>query len=155
MPNNMSVSRSRGAAVIGSNHLRAFLMSIVQPYDGCHVLQLLLFGDKACVVWRRDMAAVFSNCLTTPNNISKMEELKELTAGQKAVVDAYIANYEPVDTFDAEECLLVDTQTMILEMDSMCNFDENMLCDYLVSKGYRAHYVKKHCLSGWIVKETD
>lgn len=84
-----------------------------------------------------------------------MEELKELTAGQKAVVDAYIANYEPVDTYDAEECILVDTQTMILEMGSMCNFDENMLCDYLVSKGYRAHYVKKHCLSGWIVKETD
>lgn len=27
---------------------------------------------------------------------------------------------------------------MILEMNTMCNFDENMLCDYLTEKGYRA-----------------
>lgn len=28
-----------------------------------------------------------------------MEELRQLTAGQKAVVDAYLANYEPSDIF--------------------------------------------------------
>lgn len=84
-----------------------------------------------------------------------MEELRQLTAGQKAVVDAYIENYEPSDVFDVDKTILIDTQTMILEMGSMCNFDENMLCDYLAQKGYRAHYEKDDALSGWILKETD
>ena len=84
-----------------------------------------------------------------------MNELLNLTAGQKAVVDAYLENYEPADAFDPDEHILVDTQTMIYEMNSMCNFDGNMLCDYLVEKGYRAHYEKDDALSGWILKETD
>lgn len=84
-----------------------------------------------------------------------MEELRELTAGQKAVVDAYLANYEPSDYYDFDIHALVDTQTMMLQMNTMCNFDENMLCDYLVSLGYRAHYEADDALSGWILKEKD
>ncbi len=84
-----------------------------------------------------------------------MEELRQLTAGQKAVVDAYLANYEPSDYFDPDLHILVDTQQMVLEMGTMCNFDENMLCDYLASKGYHAHYEKDDALSGWILKEID
>lgn len=83
-----------------------------------------------------------------------MEDLRQLTAGQKAVVDAYLENYEPAEAFDVEENILIDTQTMILDMGSMCNFDENMLCDYLAEKGYRAHYEKDDALCGWIMKET-
>lgn len=83
-----------------------------------------------------------------------MEELRQLTAGQKAVVDAYLAYFEPAETYDANTCVLVDTQTMMLEMGTMCRFDENMLCDYLKSLGYIAHYVKDDALSGWILKET-
>lgn len=101
------------------------------------------------------MAAVFYNLPVTPNNISKMDELRELTAGQKAVVDAYLENYEPAETFNVDDCILIDTQQMILEMNSMCNFDGNMLCDYLTGKGYRAHYEKDDALSGWILKEID
>ena len=84
-----------------------------------------------------------------------MEELRQLTQGQKAVVDAYLENYEPADAFDYDKTILVDTQQMILEMNTMCNFDENMLCDYLVSKGYRAHYESDDALSGWILKEIN
>ena len=82
-----------------------------------------------------------------------MEELRQLTPGQKAVVDAYLANYEPSDYYDPDKHELVDTQTMILEMNSMCFFDENMLCDYLAQKGYCAHYEKDDAISGWILKE--
>lgn len=71
------------------------------------------------------------------------------------MVDAYLANYEPSDYFDPDLHILVDTQQMVLEMGTMCNFDENMLCDYLASKGYHAHYEKDDALSGWILKEID
>lgn len=84
-----------------------------------------------------------------------MEELRQLTAGQKAVVDAYLGNYEPSDYFDPDMHILVDTQQMMLEMGTMCNFDEHMLCDYLASKGYHAYYKKDDALSGWILKELD
>lgn len=83
-----------------------------------------------------------------------MEELRELTAGQKAVVDAYLANYEPSDHYDCDTHVLVDTQQMMMEMGAMCNFDENMLCDYLAERGFRAHFESDDALSGWILKET-
>lgn len=47
-----------------------------------------------------------------------------------------------------DEHLLPDAQTIILEMDSMCLFDDNMLCHYLVEKGYRAHYELDASLNG-------
>lgn len=84
-----------------------------------------------------------------------MEELRQLTAGQKAVVDAYLANYDSADAYDAEAHLLIDTQTMILQMGTMCNFDENMLCDYLAEKGFHAYFEKDDAISGWIVKEIN
>lgn len=84
-----------------------------------------------------------------------MEELRQLTAGQKAVVDAYIVNFAPADHFDFDTCALVDTQTMILDMGTMCNFDENMLCDYLAERGFRCHFEKDDALSGWILKPID
>ncbi len=83
-----------------------------------------------------------------------MEESKQLTAGQQVVVDAYLTDSHPAETFDDSTCRLVDTQTMMLEMASMCNIDENALCDYLASKGYRAHYGKDDGISGWILKES-
>lgn len=64
------------------------------------------------------------------------------------MVDAYLANYEPVDCYDYDTCILIDTQTMILEMNTMCNFDENMLCDYIASKGFRAYYEEDASVSG-------
>lgn len=84
-----------------------------------------------------------------------MEEIRELTTGQKAVVDAYLANYEPARTYDYDAHVLIDTQTMILQMGTMCNFDENMLCDYLAEKGFHAHFTTDDALSGWILKEID
>ena len=81
-----------------------------------------------------------------------MEELRQLTAGQKAVVDAYLANYEPADVYDPAVHVHIDTQTMILEMQHMCDFDENALCDYIAEKGYKAHFVLTDCVGGWFMK---
>lgn len=81
-----------------------------------------------------------------------MKELRQLTAGQKAVVDAYLANYEPADVYDSNVHKLIDTHTMILEMRYMCDFDENALCDYISEKGYKAHFEITDCFSGWFLK---
>ena len=91
----------------------------------------------------------------TPNELQVMDELRELTPGQKAVVDAYLAAYASTDTYDPDLDTLVDTQTMIMEMGAMCNFDENMLCDYLAERGFRVHFMKDDALSGWILRDLD
>ena len=82
-----------------------------------------------------------------------MEELRQLTIGQKAIVDGYLENYEPAETYDHDMHVLIDTQTMIFQMNTMGFFDENMLSDYLAEKGYRAHFEPDDALSGWIMKE--
>lgn len=86
------------------------------------------------------------------NNTSNMEELRQLTVGQREVVDAYLINYEPSDYFDPDIHILIDTQTMILEMGSMCDLEDNALCDYLAEKGYSAYYNKEDAVSGWILR---
>lgn len=84
-----------------------------------------------------------------------MEELRQLTAGQKIVVDAYLANYQPAEDFNPDTDVLVDTQQMISEMNGMCNFDENMLCDYMAEKGYCAHFEPDDAINGWILRDIE
>lgn len=84
-----------------------------------------------------------------------MDDLRQLTAGQKAVVDAYLANYRPAEEFNPDTDVLVDTQQLIYETGGMCNFDENMLCDYLAEKGYRAHFEADDAVYGWILRERE
>lgn len=86
-------------------------------------------------------------------NELELHPLEQLSPGQKAVVDAYLESYEPSDLFDINEHILVDTQQMMLEMGTMCDFDANLLCDYLVEKGYRPHYENDDAISGWILKK--
>lgn len=84
-----------------------------------------------------------------------MDELRQLTAGQKAVVDVYLANFEPAETYNNNEHVLIDTQEMIIDMNGMCNFDYNLLCDYLAEKGYHPHFIADDALSGWIMKKVN
>lgn len=48
-----------------------------------------------------------------------MNESNQLSAGQKAVVDAYLKNYEPAEVYDPDKHILVDTQTIMIEMNSI------------------------------------
>lgn len=84
-----------------------------------------------------------------------MEELRQLTLGQRAIVDAYLVNCEPAETYDAETCELRDTDTIIFELGAMCSFDANMLADYLARQGYRPHFIPYDAVYGWILKEKE
>ncbi len=78
-----------------------------------------------------------------------------LSIGQRAVVDAYLADCVPAKEFNAETDYLYDTATMIMEMDSMADLDANALADYLAEKGYIAHYVHEDCMYGWVLRCKD
>ncbi len=42
--------------------------------------------------------------------------------------------------------MLIDTQTMSLEMGDISNFYENMLCDYLAEKCYKSYFMPNDAL---------
>lgn len=82
----------------------------------------------------------------------KMEK-EILTPGQKAVIDGYLQNYEPSETYDSETCMLIDTRTIIDDLTQMCDFDQNSLADYLATLGYKFYILTEDGISGWILKE--
>lgn len=75
-----------------------------------------------------------------------------LTVGQTAVINGWLADYSPAESFDPETCVLFDTISIIKELGNMCDFDLNALSDYLASLSYRYHYVSKDGVGGWIFR---
>lgn len=87
-------------------------------------------------------------------------EKEILTVGQKAVIDGYLQNYEPTETYDEATCTLMDTSTIINELSPMCDFDQNALTDYLASIGYRFNIISDQDsllvgIFGWILKKKQ
>ncbi len=87
-------------------------------------------------------------------------EKEILTPGQKAVIDGYLLQYEPTETYDEETCTLFDTATIINELSSMCEFEQNHLADYLASLGYRFYIITDEDsllvgIFGWILKKKQ
>ena len=84
-------------------------------------------------------------------------EKEILTPGQKAVIDGFLKKLEPTDNYNPETCMLYDTQTIVDELSPMCDFDKNILADYLASIGCRYHIIPDDDalagLSGWILKK--
>lgn len=74
----------------------------------------------------------------------------KLSIGELAVVDAYLASFSPADSYDPEKHILLDTQSMVLEMTPMCDIDPNFLADHLAEKGFRPHFIPDDGISGWI-----
>ena len=82
-------------------------------------------------------------------------EKEILTPGQKAVIDGYLKDRKPGDSYEQEDCLLVSTQKVIDSLGSMCDFDLNTLTDYLASIGYKYHYDSLNDIHGWIFKFSN
>lgn len=83
-----------------------------------------------------------------------MENLK-LTIGQIEVINGYLAEYEPAEVYDPETCYLYDTDTIIMEVTNMADFDPNELSDYLATIGYRTAFIHKDAVYGWILKKKN
>lgn len=75
-----------------------------------------------------------------------------LTVGQTAVINGWLADYSPAESFDPETCVLSDTISIVNELGNMCNFDLNALSDYLASLGYRYHNISTDGIGGWILR---
>lgn len=78
-----------------------------------------------------------------------------LTIGQTAIVDGWLRNYEPAETYDAKTCDLVDTDSIIYQLQSMSLFEANALADYIASLGYIFYCDPDDALQGWVMKPVN
>lgn len=52
-------------------------------------------------------------------------------------------------------CTIMDTRSIILELNDMCDFDTVFLADYLASLGYKVYTSIENSTIGWILKEKS
>jgi len=82
-----------------------------------------------------------------------MESTSTLSIGQKAIIDGYLMPFEPSETYEPESCTIMDTESIILELNHMCDFDSVFLADYLASLGFKVYADLDDSTIGWLLKE--
>jgi len=113
----------------------------------------LLFGDKSCVSFGDGIWQPPFNLPETPNETCKMENQETLSIGQKAIIDGYLNPFEPAAIYEPNTCVIMDTQSIINELNEMCDFDSVFLADYLATLGYTVYASLEDSTIGWILKE--
>jgi len=99
------------------------------------------------------MAAVFFICHKRQMYISEMEENNALSIGQRTIVDGYLRPFEPSDSYEPTECTIMDSESIVLELNHMCDLDCTALADYLASLGFKVYADINDSSIGWILKE--
>lgn len=84
-----------------------------------------------------------------------MDASTNLSIGQKAIIDGFLSPFEPSEIYEPHSCTIMDTQSIILELNHMCDFDSVFLADYLASLGFTVHAEIGSSIIGWILKEKS
>lgn len=59
-----------------------------------------------------------------------------MTYGQIAVLDAWLSQYVPTDSFDRELDIVISTGNIIYELSDMANWDVNEVTDHIAKAGF-------------------
>lgn len=78
-----------------------------------------------------------------------------MNAGQIAVLEAWLSQYEPAEEFDTRKVHVLTTQNIIAEIDDMADFDANEVAEYLANAGFKVKCDNVECRHGWILKPKN
>ena len=73
--------------------------------------------------------------------------------GLKAAMNGYLADFEPAETYNAETDMLVSSEQIVYELESVYDAEINEIANYMASAGYRYHFVHADSISGWILRK--
>ena len=73
--------------------------------------------------------------------------------GLKAAMDGYLADFEPAANYTPDTDMLVSSETIVYELESVYDAEINEIANYMASAGYRYHFVHADCISGWILRK--
>lgn len=80
---------------------------------------------------------------------------RQSSPGMIAVLNGFLEHYEPADTFDPDDCILMRTYAIIFELQYMYDFSANELADHLATLGYRYHVTGQYDIAGWILRRRN
>ena len=75
-----------------------------------------------------------------------------MTVGQTAILDAWLSQYTPADTFDGDLDHLFTTEEIISDLSDMADWDTTEVADYIAQAGFRFTPYTLHCPHGWIFR---
>lgn len=78
--------------------------------------------------------------------------MNELTPGMIAVLMAYLAPFEPSDTYDNNTDRLLSTEIIISDLGDAADLNMNPVADFMAGQGYRYHCIHDDGISGWILR---
>ena len=73
--------------------------------------------------------------------------------GLKAAMDGYLADFEPAANYCADTDMLVSSEQIVYELESVYDAEINEIANYVASAGYRYHFIHADCISGWILRK--
>lgn len=78
--------------------------------------------------------------------------MNELTPGMAEVINAYLAPFEPAESFNADTDRLISTEIIIAEVGDGADIEMNLLADYMAGRGFHYHCIHDDGISGWILR---
>lgn len=75
-----------------------------------------------------------------------------MNAGQLAILDAWLAQYEPAETFDTNLDHVFTTENIISELSDMADWDVNEVADHIATAGFSFKPDCFECNHGWILR---
>ena len=76
-----------------------------------------------------------------------------MNPGQTAILDAWLAQYEPADTFDTNLDHVLTTENILAELSDMADFEANEVADHIAEAGFRFKPDDIYCHHGWIFRK--
>lgn len=75
-----------------------------------------------------------------------------MNAGQTAILDQWLAQYTPTDTFDGEKDTVLTTQNILAELSDMADFEANEVAEHIAQAGFSFKPDCYTCNHGWILR---
>lgn len=75
-----------------------------------------------------------------------------MTDGQIAILDSWLSQYTPTDTFDTELDHVFSTENIISELSDMADWEVNEVADHIARAGFCFKPDDIGCSHGWVFR---
>ena len=77
-----------------------------------------------------------------------------MTPGQTTILDCWLAQFTPSDTYDIDTVRLMTTDEIICELATMADWDTNDVADHIAAAGFRYQpHTATPPSGGWMLNE--
>ncbi len=78
-----------------------------------------------------------------------------MRAGHKAILDAFLSQYVPADTYDGNLDHVFTTEQIVADLSDMAEWDLNEVTDYIAEAGFKVQPPLIGIPHGWIFRVKE